>query len=530
MCPRAATARSLGGRSRVASNKRAQTGAPARMPNPSPPADDLDLGMDEDELEALFAQALESTSRTVKVTPSRKPPADDFDLDDLKIGDEDSIHIHIDDSEDLREDIARLFGAPAKRVPEDGDDLRLPPLDDDDDNDFGLPEADDILATLDGFDDARATAKTTGDESGGFDELDRELQAALDDDDDAEEDILQAAMERLLAESFGVSDRQPGEDISLPEIPQEDGDDEILALGDDGAISIGDLKDAEIGSLRAQVSELARALTVKDLEIRTQEDRIDGLEQQMVAATRQAAGIGREFESFRRRAEREKEDLKKFAAEKTLKEFLTVFDNLDRAIQHAGADRTTGLGQGVEMILGQFSAALRRCGAQEVPSGVGETFDPQWHEAVGQEYSDELAAGEIAKQLVAGFQLNGRLLRAAMVSVSRGPAPAAEPEEEATEAEVAEPGSPDQTEALAPRGSKKSKKDAAIERASAADDEPSSDETADAGEVGADEAPAEVQSMPGGDGDDTADAGEQDPPAKKKRRRRKKAPEIGAEE
>jgi len=516
--------------------------------------------MDEDELEALFAQALESTSRTVKVKPTPKAPADDIGLDDLPLNDEDSIHIHIDESEELTEDIARLFGAEHKTAKAEDGDLELPPLDDDEDeNQWDLPEADDILATLDGFDDslddALADAPTV-DDPGGFDELDRELQAALDDEDDAEEGMLQAAMERLLAEDFGVGGKS-GDDFSLPEIPAQAGDDEILALGDDGAMSIEDLQEAELVSLKTQVGELARSLTIKDLEIRTQEDRIDGLEQQVVAATRQAAGIAREFESYRRRIEREKEDLKKFAAEKTLKEFLVVYDNLDRAIQHAGADRTTGLGQGVEMILGQFMSALRRCGAEEVPSGVGETFDPQWHEAVGQEFSEDIAAGDITKQMVTGFALNGRLLRAAMVSVSRGPAPAPaeepveEPAEAAEAADSAEAAEADTAEApeaaatekpaakAAPRKRRKrksraTKKTTSRKRKTAAASKPTNDTAAEASaedvDAATDESSADAESAATEVGDVAEIAPEPAPPAKKKRRRRKTAPKTGAEE
>jgi molecular chaperone GrpE len=521
--------------------------------------------MDEDELEALFAQALESTSRRVKVKPSPKPPRAELDVDDLPLNDEDSIHIHIDESEELREDIARLFSPEHKSPGADEGDLELPPLnDDDDENEWGLPEADDILATLDGFDDSPTAALAdapTVDDPGGFDELDRELQAALDDEDDAEEDILQAAMERLLAESFGV-DGKTGDDFSLPESPPQAGDDEILALGDDGAISLEELREAELASLRTQVGELARSLTIKDLEFRTQEDRIDTLEQQVVAATRQAAGVAREFESFRRRVEREKDDLKKFAAEKTLKEFLVVFDNLDRAIQHAGADRTTGLGQGVEMILGQFMSALRRCGAEEVPSGPDEPFDPQWHEAVGQEYSAEIASGNIAKQLVTGFALNGRLLRAAMVSVSRGAAPdpeapigesaasedksaVSEDESEAAageQAEVAGESAAAAEEVIEAAPKKKrtrktsgaAKKTRSRKRKAAAAKQPTDDKAAETeakdADVAADESNADTESATTEVGDVAEIVPEPAPPAKKKRRRRKKAPKTGAEE
>lgn len=525
--------------------------------------------MDDDELEALFAQALESTSRKVKVKKDRTPPQDDFEFD-VPTSDEDSIHIHIDESEELNDDIARLFGEPVKSQPFDDGDLVLPALGEGDDPDDSLPEADEILATLDGLDDSIDDSLDSLDDSldslddslddsqnemavGDFDELDRELQAALADEDDAEEDVLQAAMERLLAESYGVKDASPGEDISLPEIPQQDGDDEILALGDDGAMSLEDVKDAEIASLRAQVTELSRSLTIKDLEIRTQEDRIEGLEQQVVAAARQSAAVGREFESFRRRVEREKEDLKKFAAEKVLKEFLVVFDNLDRAIQHAGDDRSTGLGKGVEMILGQFSTALRRCGVEEVPGGVGEPFDPQWHEAVGQEFSDSIEAGAIAGQMVAGFQLNGRLLRAAMVSVSRGPAPAPEPAEAPepetpaedaetqVEAEAVEPAPKKKKRTRKPttrsKRSRKPKADAPTEEPSAeaaeaneANEAPEETEEAAAETAAGEDESNSVAASSGDDGAETDGAEEPAAPAKKKRRRRKKAPATEAEE
>ena len=126
--------------------------------------------MGEDELEALFAQALESTSRKVRV-PRPAPPEDDFDLDDLNIGDEDSIHIHIDETEDVREDIARLFGSTATDPGIDDGDLVLPALGAfDDELDDDLPEADEILATLDGLEPVAPPQEDEED----FDELDRE--------------------------------------------------------------------------------------------------------------------------------------------------------------------------------------------------------------------------------------------------------------------------------------------------------------------------------------------------------------------
>ncbi|MCO4771511.1 MAG: nucleotide exchange factor GrpE [Deltaproteobacteria bacterium] len=268
------------------------------------------------------------------------------------------------------------------------------------------------------------------DATGEFDELDRELAMALAGEDDEDQD-LEASMKALLADSMddGPSDGSPTSLTSLDSMSGIDLEsveplpmDVIMALGPDGAVPISDERDVDLARLRSRVHELERNAALLELELRTKDDRVETLEQQVIAATRQSAGITREFDAFRRRSDRDKDDLKKFAAEKVLKEFLVVFDNLRRALDHSGEAREGAFGKGVEMTVGQFLAALRRCGVEEVNSSPGEVFDPQWHEAVGQEHSDDIAEGAILNSMMAGFTLNDRLLRAAMVSVSRGPA------------------------------------------------------------------------------------------------------------
>jgi molecular chaperone GrpE len=347
----------------VATKKRS-TRAGSR-PAPGPTSFDDDLGFPEEELEKLFADALAEDAPP-------KPAAD-----------------------------GRPKGAARQTAPELAD-LDL---------DLGDLEA----ALHSGFD----AVSDVDDASGEFDELDRELARALADDDDEDDEDLAASMKRLLAESMGPTHLLDDDDDDLPEVdavPVE----EILGLGDDGAIEFPDERAVEVARLRSRIHELERATALASLELRTKDDRVETLEQQVIAATRQSANVTREFESFRRRAEREREDLRKFAAEKVLKEFLGVYDNLGRALAHAGGARETALGEGVHMILGQFSGALRRCGVEEHPSEPGDPFDPQWHEAVGQEHS-EYPEGRIVRRMHAGFALNDRLLRAAMVTVSRGP-------------------------------------------------------------------------------------------------------------
>ena len=375
----------------------------------------LDLDLDDD-LDSLFAEALAATekraARRKGGQPAPAPAAPRLPLGD-EVGEDPSdfeadasLHFMIDDVFDDAD-----LKASGKALDSDGF--------------FDLDATeDDVPATLD--------------------DLENDLQAALDGEEDDDEQDLQTEMERLLAESFDLG----LEDDDLPEIAEEEGDEEILAVGDDGIESVLTRGSGqELERLRSQVAELSRTLTIRDLELRTSEERVDTLESQMVATARQAANIGREFEAFRRRTERDKQEQERFAGEKVVKEFLGVFDNLERALEHAGEARNSPLGQGVVMILGQFLTALKRCGVTRVDSDRGTEFDPAVHEAIGQEHDDEVAAGGILVQLQAGFSMGGRLVRAAVVSVSQGPKaapetapePAAEPDSDETLEDVTPP-------------------------------------------------------------------------------------------
>ena len=173
-------------------------------------------------------------------------------------------------------------------------------------------------------------------------------------------------------------------------------------------------------TLHRRIGELGRTLEDRSAELRSMRDRVGTLNNQLVAANRRGAAISREFETYRRRSERDRDDHKKYAAEKVLKEFLGVFDNLERALEHAGVEHDGPLGQGVSMTLHQFAGALRHNGVERVEGTVGAKFDPVHHEAMGQAFSEDVPAGAIIGEMQAGFTLHGRLLRAAMVTVSRG--------------------------------------------------------------------------------------------------------------
>jgi molecular chaperone GrpE len=134
-----------------------------------------------------------------------------------------------------------------------------------------------------------------------------------------------------------------------------------------------------------------------------------------------------DLENYRKRAQREKEDLSRFANENLLREILPVADNLERALEHArqGDSDSGSLLQGVEMTLGQLQRVIEKFGAIPVRS-VGEPFDPARHEALGQVESAEHPPNTVVQELQRGYLLNDRLLRPAMVMVAKAPPVAAE--------------------------------------------------------------------------------------------------------
>ena len=132
-----------------------------------------------------------------------------------------------------------------------------------------------------------------------------------------------------------------------------------------------------------------------------------------------------DFDNFRKRAERDRQEQKRYALFDPLREFLTVTDNLDLALSAQGP--AEDLKRGVEMIQRQMIELLRRFGVTEV-SAMGQPFDPTVHEAVAREESPEVKGPTVSAELRRGYKLHDRLLRPAMVKVAvpaEAPAPVA---------------------------------------------------------------------------------------------------------
>jgi molecular chaperone GrpE len=134
-----------------------------------------------------------------------------------------------------------------------------------------------------------------------------------------------------------------------------------------------------------------------------------------------------EFENYKKRMTREKADYLKFATESLLAEFLPVLDNLERAIASARAETANreAVVDGIEMIARLFRSTLEKAGVKPMDA-VGQPFDPALHQAVAQVECADGRDNVVLEEIQKGYLLEGRVLRAAMVKVSRAVAPTAD--------------------------------------------------------------------------------------------------------
>jgi molecular chaperone GrpE len=127
-----------------------------------------------------------------------------------------------------------------------------------------------------------------------------------------------------------------------------------------------------------------------------------------------------EFDNYKKRTAREMQDVIKYANEKIFKELLTVVDNLERAIEAAGVGRKDEdpLVKGIHMTLGEVLKILERHKVKPVKA-LGEPFDPAYHQAMMQEEVADQPPNTVVREMQKGYVIHDRLLRPAMVVVSK---------------------------------------------------------------------------------------------------------------
>lgn len=210
--------------------------------------------------------------------------------------------------------------------------------------------------------------------------------------DDSAADIEEAmrdalsAVEAVEADAAAGEAEDPAAAVSRADAPAGPGAADTAQPGT-AAGAPGGAEASEIETLRREIADL------RDRSLRTLAD----------------------FDNFRKRAERERQDVRRYALLEPLRDFLPIADNLDRALTAGGS--AEDLKHGVELILRQMQDLLRRFGVREVPAD-GEAFNPMMHEAVARTESDQVTVPVVAETLERGYMLHDRLLRPAMVRVA----------------------------------------------------------------------------------------------------------------
>ncbi len=146
-----------------------------------------------------------------------------------------------------------------------------------------------------------------------------------------------------------------------------------------------------------------------------------GAEEEIARLKNQYLRLMADFDNYRKRQTREREDFVKRSNERLLGDLLPVADHLQMAL--AKVDNTEDpFAAGVKLVYDQFIAVLKRCGMEPVQAG-GEPFNPELHEAISYIPSPSVEAGRVIDQLRCGWTISGHLMRAAQVIVSSGPPP-----------------------------------------------------------------------------------------------------------
>lgn len=149
-----------------------------------------------------------------------------------------------------------------------------------------------------------------------------------------------------------------------------------------------------------------------------EQSEIERLRQENEALREKALRHLADYENFRRRVEREREEVQRYAGSEILREFLAVVDNLERALAAGGSP--DDLRAGVEMIHRQMLEMLRRFGVESV-AATGQPFDPSVHEAVSRQEDPAVQDPTVVAEMQRGYRHHDRLLRPAIVTVAVPP-------------------------------------------------------------------------------------------------------------
>ncbi|MCB2127720.1 MAG: nucleotide exchange factor GrpE [Rhodobacteraceae bacterium] len=180
---------------------------------------------------------------------------------------------------------------------------------------------------------------------------------------------------------------------------------------------MSEMKKDEIAEDQAQIGD-------ESLETEIVIDEIEALRAERDEMRNRFMRALADAENIRKRGERDRREAEQYGGSKLARDMLPVYDNLKRALDAAGDETrevAKGLIEGVELTMRELISILGRHGVQPVVPEVGDTFDPQLHQAMFEAPLPNTKAGDIIQVMTEGFMLHDRLLRPAQVGVSSTP-------------------------------------------------------------------------------------------------------------
>ena len=152
----------------------------------------------------------------------------------------------------------------------------------------------------------------------------------------------------------------------------------------------------------------------------TPEDIIIALEAEKAELADRYVRLAAEMENLRKRTDRELADARKYAVTRFAADMLSVSDNLDRAKESAtDADALLAIVEGIDVTARDLTHILEKHGVVKIPA-VGEKFDPNRHQAMFEVPDESVPSGTVVQQVQEGYMIGDRVLRAALVGVSKG--------------------------------------------------------------------------------------------------------------
>ncbi len=222
---------------------------------------------------------------------------------------------------------------------------------------------------------------------------------------------------------------------NLPKLPPPEPVDPWTATGEEASggrlAPSPELEEALREAAEAIPDPVSRKPAAASPDTAEDTNRIEDLSAELVETRDRLIRLQADFENYRRRAQREREEAVRYGSQNLFKDLLTTVDNLERAIDHArmggGADLENLL-QGVELVQKGLVGLMSTHGVEEIDA-LGKLFDPALHEAMAQAPDASQAPNTILEVLQKGYKLRDRLLRPARVIIARPPEAAAEDSE-----------------------------------------------------------------------------------------------------